>query len=324
MNMDVGLAISRFNCVPGVSMRDPLRMRSFGVGEIYNRAEEIHGPAKAEGLAPGNATAGITKVGHSQCIFWNPYRRRYENKWIRDPEEFMYSGEGSSGDMTETGGNADLILSETTQREVLVFYKMERAGSQWKHLGRYNVVDHEWGTSQDSKNELRRDIRFRVRAVDEEVDRGQVPVVKLADAPRTPTEEEIWNVLLKSPYQADIERRRRTRVHRNKREADPLKTEYVRIRAQTFGGACELCDQTPSWLTDDGQPHYQAHHIDADIDSVDWIAALCGTCHDRLHHSADRKEIALHLRTIIAKRQTNLNRPLYEPSAIKVSYHEST
>ena len=78
-------------------------------------------------------------------MFWNPHRHQYANRWIDEPTEFIYSGQGSKGDMTETGPNADLLSHEATGEDILVFYKISSNGSQWKHLGKYQILDHEWG-----------------------------------------------------------------------------------------------------------------------------------------------------------------------------------
>jgi hypothetical protein len=84
----------------------------------------------------------------------------------------------------------------------------------------------------------------------------------------------------------------------------------VLARVQRFGGACELCCTKPEWTTVDGLPHYQAHHLSADIDAVDWIAGVCGTCHDRLHHSVDREEATIRLRKVVADRHKVLGHPV--------------
>jgi hypothetical protein len=57
-------------------------------------------------------------------------------------------------------------------------------------------------------------------------------------------------------------------MHVDKRLSGPLKTDYVVQRAIEFGGSCEPCDVPAGWARDDGRPHFQAHHIDADIDVV--------------------------------------------------------
>jgi hypothetical protein len=258
---------------------------------------------------PGNRTAGIQVVGNSLCVFWNPFKRLYANQWLDEPREFTYSGEGSLGDQTETGGNLRLIEHEAEGAPVLVFMKVKRDGSAWLHLGQYRVVEHWWGDSQDADGKWRRDLRFRFEAVTQP---GPVVTEKLPDLPPAPpppapSEADLWEALERRGETG--QRRLGSRRHTNKRLSDPLKTHYVIQRAIDFGGACELCDNQLGWVGDDGRPHFQAHHIDADIDLVDWIAALCGTCHDRVHHSTDRSELAEELLAKVQARQEHLGRP---------------
>lgn len=285
-------------------------MPTFKVGKTYDRKTQIHGPLGGPGS--GNATAGITKVNGVQCVFWNPYLKLYLNRWLSEPAEFIYSGDGKRGDMRETRStNAGLIQCEDTGNDVCVFYKVARSGSEWKYLGKYQVVQHAPGASLDDDGNWRRDLRFHFRAAEPLEIRaiGELPIVKPSAPPSSPTEAELWEILSKAQRGKDFTRKRRTRVNRKKRESDPLKTMYVLARVTYFGGACELCEVKPDWAASNGFPHYQAHHLHADIDAVDWIAGICGTCHDRLHHSTDREDATMKLRKVVAERHELLGRP---------------
>lgn len=289
-------------------------MPRFEIDRVYDRKTEIHGPFK--GAGSGNETAGITKVGGAQCVFWNPYRKLYSNRWIEEPKEFIYSGEGNLGDMQEAlSTNADLIRCEEDGTPVCVFYKVANGGSRWKHLGEFRVVRHGPGSSKDRSGNWRRDLRFQFRmSVESDADRlTKIPRVRPSEPPRLPTEEELWEILARSPSSKTTARKRRTYTSRGKRAQDPLKTMYVLSRVTALGGACELCQINPEWVASDGLPHYQAHHLNPDIDAVDWIAGICGTCHDRLHHSTDRVEVARGLREFIAQRHSALG---HAPSVV--------
>jgi hypothetical protein len=295
---------------------------SFDVGEVYDRQKQIHG-AVPQGQGRGNNSAGITKVEGRQCIFWNPFRQAYANEWVREPEEFIYSGEGSSGDMTETGGNADLLRHESTPSPVLVFYKIAPTGSRWRYLGEYLVIDHWYDTSPDVHGDLRRDIRFRFAAI-----QGKSVVLASLPAPMmkralSPKEAEVWEALKRSPRFGEPDRLRRTAIHRDKRRSDPLKTTYAIARALEFGQACELCDQKPGWTTEQGLPHFQAHHLDPDVDVVEGIAALCGTCHDRLHYDQNRVAVTSDLSAKIIRRQRALGRPVGNENQVEGSHPSS-
>ena len=66
---------------------------------------------------------------------------------------------------------------------------------------------------------------------------------------------------------------------------------YVRQRA---AGKCEGCGKPAPFLTPAKQPYLEPHHIrrlaDGGPDHPRWVAALCPTCHRRVHHGADGKE----------------------------------
>lgn len=284
-------------------------------GRVYDR-DEIHEVARREGLPPGNRMSGITVVGNQLSIFWNPYKALYANRWIDEPTEFTYSGEGSNGDQDEsTGGNKALIEHETSGAPVSVFIKTRRDGSAWRAMGPFVVVKHTRGISDGQDGIPRSDLRFRLVAQDRAaVPALDLPAVPVPAPPRQHSEEELWAALERVEQTGD--RRRATVTSRNRRVSDPLKTAYVVERANRYGGACELCGQHPGWVGEDGRTHLQAHHIDADIDLVDWIAALCGTCHDRMHHDRHRAELPAALLATVRRRQQEQGRPVRAKSSV--------
>ncbi|WP_138733090.1 hypothetical protein [Modestobacter excelsi] len=293
-------------------------MSKYVVGQEYDRTV-LHAAAKAAGLDPGIAYRGITVVGEDLCIFWNPFKKLYANAWIDMPREFTYSGEGTLGHQVEKGGNLRLMQHGEAGAPVLLFVKVARSGSRWLHMGEYQVTGHEWGTSKDDEGNWRRDLRFTFAALEQPAHdvTTKVPTLPRAAPPVPPTEAALWAALEKDRAAGSGGRRRRgTRTHRDKRLSDPLKTAYVVQRAIDFGGTCELCGVEPGWVGDDGRPHFQAHHINPDIDLVDWISALCGTCHDRMHHATDRATTAVQLRSKIRERQEELGRPITTSEAV--------
>lgn len=278
-------------------------------GGVYDR-DLIHEVARRAGLPPGNRMSGITVVGGQLSIFWNPYKALYANRWIDEPTEFTYSGEGSIGDQDEsTGGNKALIEHEASGEAVSVFIKTRRDGSAWRAMGPFLVAGHTRGVSDGQDGIPRSDLRFRFVAQDRSaIPALDLPAVPTPSAPRQPSENELWAALERAGQTGD--RKRATVTSRNRRVSDPLKTAYVLERAHRYGGACELCGQHPGWVGEDGRVHLQAHHIDADIDLVDWIAALCGTCHDRMHHDRHRSVLPTELLATVRSRQALAGRPV--------------
>lgn len=254
--------------------------------------------------------SGITVVGNQLCVFWSPFKALYANRWIDEPTEFTYSGEGSNGDQDESsGGNKALIEHEVSGNPVSVFIKTRRDGSAWMAMGPYLVAGHTRGVSDGQDGAARRDLRFRLTAQHRTaVPDPDLPVIPTPTPPEGHSEPELWSALERRGQTG--ERRRATVTSRDRRISDPLKTEYVLERAIRYGGACELCGEHPGWVGDDGRPHLQAHHIQADVDLVDWIAALCGTCHDRVHHDRERRELPDRLAATVHQRQLEAGRPV--------------
>jgi 5-methylcytosine-specific restriction protein A len=294
-------------------------MGHFELGAEYNR-KALHANARASGQ-PGNRMAGITIVAGQLCIFWNPYKKLYMNAWIEEPSEFWYSGEGQSGSMRDTAGNRHLRDAEASGTPIEVFYKIARTESRWLNLGSFRVVATESGVSQDQSGNLRTDLRFRLLADFDVAAEVDLPHVSPSPAPELPGEELLWSAQEQEAAAQGPRRPRAPQNQRAKRQSSALKSAYVRRRAIDFGGTCECCGEPSGWLRDDGLPHFQAHHLIADLDLVDWIAAVCGTCHDRLHYGQDRAERSRATREHIVSRHEQLGRPTY--SELEEWLHEA-
>lgn len=82
-------------------------------------------------------------------------------------------------------------------------------------------------------------------------------------------------------------------------------TNFVRDPAvkawvlQTTKGTCEGCDNPAPFVTQDGLPYLEVHHVmplsSRGSDTITNAAALCPNCHRRCHFSGDRDEFKLEL-----------------------------
>lgn len=77
---------------------------------------------------------------------------------------------------------------------------------------------------------------------------------------------------------------------------DPHVVAYVRLRAQY---KCEQCGEV-GFAKDNGTPYVEVHHLiplsEGGDDTIENAAALCATCHRRLHFGRDRKQRLAELR----------------------------
>jgi 5-methylcytosine-specific restriction protein A len=66
---------------------------------------------------------------------------------------------------------------------------------------------------------------------------------------------------------------------------------YVKRRAE---GTCEGCGNDAPFVTPQGRPYLEAHHVrrvsDGGPDHPRWVIALCPNCHRRIHHGKDGDE----------------------------------
>ncbi|MDQ2700741.1 MAG: hypothetical protein M3Y23_05370, partial [Actinomycetota bacterium] len=214
--------------------------------------------------------------------------------------------------MKMVSGNAALLQALDTKRSVRLFYKLERTGSRWKYVGDYLVTEVVDGISEDDNGNLRSDYRFVFEGISELTQTTYGLPSPEPKEPRSYPEDELWALVEKARETTGGRRTRGDLMHPQKRLANPAISAYARQRAIQFGGTCELCEYDPGWRTSKGAIHLQVHHLHPDIDLVDWVAAVCGTCHDRLHHSTDRHESTKKLRERIVERQTSRGRPIVD------------
>jgi len=71
-------------------------------------------------------------------------------------------------------------------------------------------------------------------------------------------------------------------------QRSPAIKRYVTARAD---GVCEACGEPAPFETPDGRPYLETHHVDelgqGGKDHPDKVAAVCPTCHKRIHYGAD-------------------------------------
>lgn len=81
-------------------------------------------------------------------------------------------------------------------------------------------------------------------------------------------------------------------------ERSPAVRAYVLIRAK---GCCELCGNTAPFVTSEGLPYLEVHHIqplaEGGADTVENAAALCPNCHRACHFASEKTLFALYLIT---------------------------
>ena len=108
--------------------------------------------------------------------------------------------------------------------------------------------------------------------------------------------------LLAAPIGADVKRR-----EQNVRDRSAAVAAYVLRRAD---GKCECCNSPAPFLRRDGTPYLEAHHLrrraDEGPDHPSWVAAICATCHRRIHHGADGHAVNQDLGQMIVEMESRV------------------
>lgn len=203
----------------------------------------------------------------------------YHDGW-RDDGVFLYSGEGQSGDMTFTRGNAHIRDHQQNGKELHLFEilgeGLVRYIDQMICIG-YNILD------EDAKGTSRKIIQFELIPLDS-VDASDKEVLGLLKEDLETLRQKAMASSTSSPQISE----RKVRI----RERSAAIRAYGLNRAAGF---CEYCKSKAPFITADGILYLEVHHIkklaDGGPDHPDSIIALCPNCHRRAHYGADREAV---------------------------------
>lgn len=194
---------------------------------------------------------------------------------------YWYSGEGTSGDMEWTRANRAIRDHMSEGRDLLLFERVQRKDGLWRFSHTMRYLEHREESRPDKEGSARRAIVFGLIS-DSDLEAFTVA----AQDDGLPRSVEGLRQAVESLKSIDggTPAERIQRVY--KRSA--LVAEYARVRA---AGKCEACRTAAPFLTANGAPFLEVHHIDrlADggADSCEQVAAVCPNCHRRIHYGAD-------------------------------------
>jgi 5-methylcytosine-specific restriction enzyme A len=263
----------------------------FALGRVYRRSD-LHDEYS------GQRQGGISTPRQHPLIFiftgTGGLAHGYADEWDADGV-FHYFGEGRTGDMKFSGGNAAIRDHAENEKEIHLFEKAGNSGV--RYLGEVVCSGYRWRTAEDSAGDERQAIVFQLaRASGELEQEAEVspPVgASLADlaaaADADPTEESGPKDGLRKTY---------ARSHALK--------SFVRARAD---GKCEGCGEDAPFRTKAEAPYLEAHHTNRLSDSGpgnrESVIALCPNCHSRVHYGADGEEFNDALKSKLAKMPTS-------------------
>src|SRR2546430_14779435 len=72
-------------------------------------------------------------------------------------------------------------------------------------------------------------------------------------------------------------------------------------------GSVRGCGVAAPFITPDGQPYLEVHHIrrlsDGGPDHPQWVVAICPNCHRRAHYAEDAVRYNAHLSQVVQERE---------------------
>ena len=258
---------------------------SFVVGQEYMRQRDIHrnyGGSWQNGISSSAVCPDIfVFTGDSGAQYG--YKDGFDEAGV-----FSYSGEGQTGNMVFKSGNRSLRDHAKDGRAVYLFEALGK-GKPCRYLGEFVVANHSTARGPDKAGAQRDIIVFHMMRVD-----------SIQDAPTLGDEAAVV------PAAGSLKEARARALAACSGPAGPagtaaVRTLYQRSRAvrdyvlMRAGGSCEGCGSKAPFLGIDGQPYLEAHHTtrlsDGGLDHPRFVAALCPTCHRRVHYGLDRRDV---------------------------------
>ncbi len=216
---------------------------------------------------------------------------------------FEYTGEGQHGDMEFVRGNRAILEHARNGKDLHLFQVASRG--QVQYVGQMVCAGYKAREAPDVDGKVRQAIVFEL-----------LPAASTASGFVMPEDQSILGGLWLLPLP---ELRALTLnlppssndpkvVRRNVYERSQAVRVFVLRRA---GDTCEGCGAPAPFITPEGRPYLEPHHIrrrsDGGPDNPDWVAGVCPNCHRRAHHSKDSKDFNLELKKAISSKSEGLN-----------------
>jgi 5-methylcytosine-specific restriction enzyme A len=226
----------------------------------------------------------------------------YQDSWTADGV-YRYFGEGQEGDMTWKGGNVAIRYHGSSGEDLLLFQTL--GGGNVRFLGEFVCAGDDFEQAQDSKGAMRRAIVFNL-----------VPATEVGDneitAPAQVEANQISDLqVLRARAFAAVStpaNAGRATAKRNVYERSRDIRAYVLART---GGQCEACTYPAPFITREGAPYLEPHHIrrlgDGGPDDPRFMGAVCPICHRNIHHGAEGRVVNERLQVAVAKREAELD-----------------
>ena len=256
----------------------------FVPGQMYRRREEIHE------VYGGQRQGGIsTPSKHpSIFIFTGESGETYGYKdEFRSDGIFWYTGEGQSGDMEMVRGNRAIRDHQQEGKAIHLFEYVD--SGLVRYIGQANYLGHHTEDRPDLKGKMRKAIIFEL-----EIDTTSLEATEEAESPKSEKKVslKLWSRPLDEVRELAIQRPKKAATVQERRIITYQRSESVRVYVlRRAKGICECCDIEAPFITKQGRPYLEPHHIrrisDGGPDDPRWVAAVCPNCHKEVHYGKE-------------------------------------
>jgi len=257
----------------------------FKSGEVYNRRKDLHSQFG------GQQQGGISTPADYPLIFLFTSEQGseygYQDEFQPDGT-YWYTGEGQEGDMEMTRGNRAIRNHQEDGKHLHLFEALGEG--QVRYIGKATYLDHHWEDRPDVHGEMRSAIVFELAVEPTEnsaTDGVEEPIEEYDGRNQrwwTRSQDELRALALQESISSVSEEEARQRTYQRSKAVQV----YVKKRAD---GTCEGCGKDAPFITPQGRPYLEAHHVrrvsDGGPDHPRWVIALCPNCHRRIHHGRD-------------------------------------
>ena len=260
---------------------DPL----FVPEKLYHRRRDIH--ARFGGQEQG----GMMTPAQHNLIFLvtgnSGHQHGYEDRWDEGGSTFFYFGEGQIGDMKFVKGNLALRDHAGNGEDVHLFEEVPERSGYLRYKGQMVCTGYEWVDAPDTKQDMRKAILFELVSL--------VSLDSANDEPQegaTETDRESSSEFLAELRRKALANSAESRTPVERRALFRMRSRAIRLYVLArAAGKCEGCGASAPFVTQNGQPYLEPHHIrrltDGGPDDPRWVAGVCPNCHRRAHYARD-------------------------------------
>jgi 5-methylcytosine-specific restriction protein A len=227
----------------------------------------------------------------------------YTDDWSADGL-FLYTGEGQQGDMAFIRGNAAIRNHIDNGKDLHLFAQVKKGFV--RYLGQMVCTGSHTKAGSDTTGHLRQMIIFELTPLSafEEPTPSETALPPLPVLDTSLSLDDLRNKALvdAAPTRSPMERQTFYRQ----------RSQWIRLYAlRRANGQCEGCGTAAPFMTPDGQPYLEVHHIrrlsDGGPDHPQWVIAICPNCHRRAHYADDAARYNGYLSQVAQEREIGVD-----------------